>query len=302
MKKYTYKNLEYLDKDFTICSGFSGKRTAKIQLHPNTKEVCDYAFVGEKIEEVKLNEGLEIIREKAFEECSVLTKINFPASLKSIGEDAFVFCNIESIDLSKCNSIILNLGSFYSNRAKKLVLPQTITYIPVECFGNNDFETIDLPNSLERIDARAFEGCEFLKTLDTKNVKIINLQAFGDCKKLKEINFNSKLEEIEEYAFCDCNSLINVNLNKTNITTLKSFVFDKCKHLNKIILPSTIEILEKDCLRDTLIKTIMLPTQKEIKNFDPGITIKKPTIDNLLEDNMSFREINNLLKNKEEAR
>lgn len=73
---------------------FSGCSMKKLVFPPQVKEIGINAFFScGKLKEVIFNEGLEIIQRGAFSSCPRLTEINFPASIKKVGPDAFL-CEI----------------------------------------------------------------------------------------------------------------------------------------------------------------------------------------------------------------
>jgi len=287
-----YNGLEYND-DYTKCIKIKNKKLEVVELHPNTKIIGTHAFANTNIKEVILNEGLETINDRAFYDCELLEKINFPASLKEIKEDAFCYTELKTIDLSKCDklTVLKDCAFYHCTEATNLILPPKIKYIPIQCFKFANFETIDFPDSLEVIDKEAFRSCERLKLFNTKNVKIIESSAFAECIRLKEIIFNESLKEIDSHAFSYCISLTEANLSKTKLKKLKNYIFDECKNLEKIILPESIETLEEYCLCNTKVKSINLLFPKEIKNLNTKITINNPTLDDLLKDK-SFKELN----------
>jgi len=121
--------------------------------------------------------------------------------------------------------------------------------------------------------------------------------------------------------FFGCEYLKSIDLSNTKIKVLETNVFCNCYDLKEIILPNTVVELQNFCIEDTKITSLNLPdlvkkidtiSTKEITCFcidsktieviNSNIKFKNKSIDTLLEENKSFREINNLLKNKEEAR
>lgn len=124
-----------------------------------------------EVEEVYLPKGLKTIEPLAFNSFTALTKINFPETLETIGEAAFVGCKMREITL---NEGIKEIG--YRAFAK--------------C-GN--LETIILPDSLETIEGRAFEGCRCLKDVSVNAKTQIGEDAFpSSCK----VNFRGETQQV----------------------------------------------------------------------------------------------------------
>lgn len=91
---------------------------------------------------MQLNEGLNEIRESAFDHCAI-ESILLPSKLKRIESWAFYKCD----DL-KCVEI-----------------PNGVESIGKECFQFSRIEKITLPNTLKEIGEDAFTCCSSLKTI-----------------------------------------------------------------------------------------------------------------------------------------
>lgn len=69
-------------------------------------------------------------------------------------------------------------------------------------FSSNRFEEISLPESVETIEAYAFQNCSMLTAIDIPdNVTTIKTYTFDGCTALTDIKLPSKLEVIENNAF-----------------------------------------------------------------------------------------------------
>ena len=108
-----------------------------------------------------------VIQNSGFKDCSSLTSILIPNSIKSIGINAF----------ENCSNIT------------ETTIPEGVTLI-----GNNTFlgceklASVTLPTSLENIGANAFAGCTSLTSIVLpKNVAEIGANAFANCSKLATI-------------------------------------------------------------------------------------------------------------------
>ena len=107
-----------------------------------------------------------VIQNSGFKDCSSLTSILIPNSIKSIGINAF----------ENCSNIT------------EITIPEGVTLI-----GNNTFKgcvklsSVTLPTSLESIGANAFSGCISLTSIALpKNIEEIGANAFGETTKYGE--------------------------------------------------------------------------------------------------------------------
>lgn len=115
-----------------------------------------------------------VIQNSAFKDCSNVTSILIPSSIKSIGINAF----------ENCSNIT------------EITIPEGVTLI-----GNNTFlgceklASVTFPTSLENIGANAFAGCTSLTSIVLpKNIQEIGANAFGETSK-----YGNKIEMTEEF-------------------------------------------------------------------------------------------------------
>lgn len=108
-----------------------------------------------------------VIQNSGFKDCSSLTSILIPNSIKSIGINAF----------ENCSNIT------------EITIPEGVTLI-----GNNTFKgcvklaSASFPTSIESFGANAFAGCTSLTSIVLpKNIQEIGANAFANCSKLATI-------------------------------------------------------------------------------------------------------------------
>ena len=108
-----------------------------------------------------------VIQNSGFKDCSSLTSILIPKSIKSIGINAF----------ENCSNIT------------EITIPEGVTLI-----GNNTFKSCvklasaSFPTSIESFGANAFAGCTSLTSIALpKNIQEIGANAFANCSKLATI-------------------------------------------------------------------------------------------------------------------
>ena len=121
----------------------------------------------------------------------------FPASLTSIGYDAFRDCDaLTSVDL----------------------LSTSLTYIGDGAFYNCDALTsVTFPASLTSIGGSAFSGCEALTSVAfPASLTSIGDYAFLGCDALTSVSFPASLTSIGYYAFSGCEALTNLTVDEGN--------------------------------------------------------------------------------------
>ncbi len=89
---------------------------------------------------------------------------------------------------------------------KRIVLPDSLTYIGNEAFIGSGIEEINIPDKVEVIKNSTFNYCANLKNLKFgKNLKKIEKFAFSFCDSLESIVLPENVEEIEAFALSGSN-------------------------------------------------------------------------------------------------
>ena len=149
--------------------------------YPQAKEGDTYA----------IPQGIEVIEEFAFYECTSLTSISIPNSVTSIGEDAF----------TKCSSL------------DSISIPDSVTSIGGGVFDSCPLLTnITIPDSVTSIGEWAFASCLSLTSLSIPDsVTSIGEWTFNNCPHLTlTVGRNSYAEQYAKennipYAYPDAN-------------------------------------------------------------------------------------------------
>ena len=181
---------------------------------------------------VQLPDGLTEIDEDAFWECNKLKNINFPTSLRNIGECAFHNTAIESLILPEG---FLSLGYSACNFCsflKSIYIPSTVTSIGEDAFSScNALHSIVVSEDNTVYDSR--ENCNAL--IKTETNKLIR----GSNQTIIPLGICS----IGDYAFERLSNLYYVTIPKT-VTSIGDGAFMSCGGLTDVwcyaeAIPST---------------------------------------------------------------
>ena len=128
-----------------------------------------------EIKSIRIEEGVTDISDDAFNNCTFLETVFFPASLKSIGYFAFM----------NCNSI------------REIIIPDNVEYIGSHAFASCDsLRRVVIGNAVSEIMRCTFEGCEQLEKVSLpKSLIRIDDSAFYRCLSLKEVLFDGDNDE-----------------------------------------------------------------------------------------------------------
>lgn len=130
------------EKYISICEYKGDSKNIELQANFDDKPVFSigercYAD-NDKIESIRINDGITNIANQAFINCINLHEIELPKTLKGIGDFAFKNCK--------------NL--------KKISIPEGTIFIGKQAFaGCEKLETICIPSSIGEIGEKAFENC-----------------------------------------------------------------------------------------------------------------------------------------------
>lgn len=104
----------------------------KINFPSTLKSIRSYAFKGQGMRHLDLNEGLDSIGAYAFEGVGSLKSVNFPSTLKAIGDGAF-----DGTSIAKTNipASVTSIGT-NSLTGAEIILGDGITSVPVEALGS----------------------------------------------------------------------------------------------------------------------------------------------------------------------
>ncbi len=188
---------------------------------------------------ISLPNTITYIGNSALRRCTHLRSIALPASLRTIGAEAFSGCPLESVEFASMESL-LNI-SFMSNPLEiahklyidgeyieDLVIPDGITDIGNLAFAGGDFKSVEIPNSVVAIGDRAFAFCEKITELNLPNsVSNIGKEAFGSCPNLMQLTLPNSLKTIGQGAFQGCESLTSLVI-PNSVESIGDFAFMDC--------------------------------------------------------------------------
>ena len=164
------------------------------------------------------------ITDSAFYECSTLSSITIPNSIKYIGQYAFYGCDM----LSKTNYegdikgwCGIKFGGAYAN-------PMSKSYNFY--LNNQEIKDLVIPHSIDSIHESAFDCCASLTSVNIPNsVSYIGEGAFYRCESISEILISKNVTTIKERAFSGCDMLTSIIVENGNP------IYDSRENCNAII-------------------------------------------------------------------
>ena len=217
----------------------------------------------------------------AFLDCTALTSIEIPASVETIEAAAFMRCSKLATVTFEKGSQLKTIGGDYSSY-----------YYGVfsDCTA---LKSIEIPASVETIEAAAFKGCSSLATVTFEKgsqLKTIGggyysssysyyYGAFLDCTALTSIEIPASVETIEAAAFMRCSKLATVTFEKgSQLKTIggdySSYyygVFSDCTALKSIEIPASVETIEATAFKGcSSLATVTFEKGSQLKTIGGG--------------------------------
>lgn len=182
----------------------------------------------------------------SFNSNNLLTSINLPNSLTSIGNYAFAYCySLKSITIP--NSVISigdNAFCLCNKLSGSLIIPNSVISI-----GNNAFDqctglngSLTIGESVTTIGNDAFSSCSNLTGSLTipNSVTSIGNYAFGNCNGFTgSLTIGNSVKTIGDYAFYNLTGLTGNLTLPNSITTIGKYAFNNCYRLTgDLIIPN----------------------------------------------------------------
>lgn len=142
-----------------------------------------------------------------------MEEIVLPAKLKSIGDDAFIFCrSLKSINIPESVQKIGLRAFFGCSSLKSMKLPIGITEIKSGLLsGCTNLTSIDIPHTTEEIGHNAFSKCTSLKSIELPySLNGMGISVFYGCTALTSVTIPKDIRYISDYTFFCCNSLKSI--------------------------------------------------------------------------------------------
>ena len=164
---------------------------------------------GPFVSTVELSDGITTIPDRAFYKCSILTTIEIPATVTTIGSGGvFVRCTgLTSITVAENNAnFTAEDGILYNkNKTELLICPQGKSGV------------VEIPSSVTEIGSYAFSGCTKITSVTIpEGVTSIGNAAFEGCTGLTSVTLPASLTSLGDGVFQDCTGLTSLSVASGN--------------------------------------------------------------------------------------
>ena len=226
---------------------------------------------------------LKTIGNNAYYRCTSLTSIEIPASVETIEKKAFMHCSsLATVTFEKGSQLKTIAGDSYDGAFS-------------DCTA---LTSIEIPASVETIEATAFKRCSKLATVTFEKgsqLKTIGggysssshfgtysdyYGAFSDCSSLTSIEIPASVETIEATAFKRCSKLTTITFEKGSQLKIigggysSSYYYGAflgCSSLTSIEIPASVETIEATAFkRCSKLTTVTFEKGSQLKIIGGG--------------------------------
>ena len=321
------KNLDIAEVNITALpiQAFYKSTNVENLILPNTLiTIGEEMFYQSKLKTVVIPANATTIGNSAFEQCASLISIDIPANVETIGTAVFISCSSLATVTFENGSQLKTIGGgssyygafSYCTALTSIEIPASVETIEAAAFkgcsslatvtfengsqlktigGGSSYygafsyctalTSIEIPASVETIEAAAFKGCSSLATVTFENgsqLKTIGggssyYGAFSDCTALTSIEIPASVETIKASAFFLCSSLATVTFeNGSQLKTIEggypsSGTFADCTALTSIEIPASVETIEAAAFKGcSSLATVTFEKGSQLKTIGGG--------------------------------
>ena len=204
--------------------------------------IDDSAFAGSAITSVSIPASVTSIGNNAFDNCQSLTTVTFTGTsgLTSIGWNAFSNCRkLTSISIPSGVTTI-QWNTFSSCSSLTSITMPGVTEILGAFWGCSSLTSITIPAGQTTIYDSTFYGSGLTSITIPASVKYISGNAFANSTYLASVTFTapSQLTEIREHAFY--NTGLTSFVIPATVTRIEGYAFRDSTHITSITIPATV--------------------------------------------------------------
>lgn len=258
-QSHRYESVTYLGN---MVYSSQGNLPREITIKDGTLGIGESVFyIRQDVEKINLPDSLQVIGEDAFY-YSGLTSLEIPDSVAFIGEGAFNGLKLETLTVGENNAYFASKENilydknftefvFIPSTVTQVEIPDSITEIPDNAFSYKNLTKVILPANLESIGYHAFSGTSISEITIPKTVTTIKAGAFEFCENLESVKF----EEGMTFLPSDLVTIETIYDGMTENGEPYGWIeysyefhggFMHSYALRKIYLPSTLETIEEN--------------------------------------------------------
>lgn len=260
-----------------------------------TQKIGSYSgevIIPNEIKYLNANLAVTSIDDRAFYDCSGLTSVTIPNSVKSIGNSAFCLCtgltsvsipisvkSIGSDAFSNCSGItsvtipdsVSNIGggAFFNCSSLTSVIfnAENCEDFSREIFPNCNLTSLVIGEGVKRIPSYFAYNQKSITDITIPNtVTSIGESAFAGCSGLSSITIPNTVTSIGESAFAGCAGLSSITI-PNNVTSIGSSAFSSCSGLSSVTIGNNLTTIGISAFNRCLSLTSVIYNAKNCDDF-----------------------------------
>ena len=219
----------------------------------------------------------------AFYNCSSLTGVLLPATITTIGSNAFANAGISAINLPDAVTTIATRAFYECTKLSSLTVPENVSSIGKEafavgnwltqltwnakhCWSNGDITTaninkVTIGNTVEVLPINFVAHSKIATINIPASVSYIGSYAFRGCSSISNITIPKSVMNIGKDAFIDCTGLTKLTWKAKNCNTNGSMYTD---NITEVTVGNDVETLPISFLRNSKITSINIPNSVKV--------------------------------------
>ena len=197
---------------------------------------CDERAIVEEVPNFRNGFSVTAIANNAFANCTLISKLVIPDSIKTIGSSAFAGCT----------------------SLKEIELPNTIETLSNGIFmGCTQLDSVDIPDSVNTIESYAFYNCSALAEVKLPgSLSSVKPMAFAECSTIENIDADACGSYVFEDGILYNSSKTNIYRASTkltgdvyienSVTAIEPGAFSVCAGIENLFLPSSVTYIGDD--------------------------------------------------------
>ena len=191
---------------FMCCRGLES-----VVIPESVASIGDEAFSGTGLLSFRIPDGVTVIDNRTFKDCTSLACVEIHDGVTSVGRQAF----------ENCASLA------------RVIIPDSVASIGSAAFkGCTGLISVGISRGITEINGSTFEGCCSLGSVEIPDgVTCIGRHAFNKCAGIESVRIPAGVSRIDMGAFAYCRSLLNIEVSPENehFCSVDGVLFDKEK-------------------------------------------------------------------------
>lgn len=226
---------------------YAFKNAGGVVIH-NFREAGTGAFMGTDITELSAMDGIEVLGDSAFENCTSLKSVKLADTVTTIGENCFAGCtSLTSVTLPASDALTIGENAFPNQEGLVIVIPSEVTNISTYNFNSltNVVFQIDVDCSTTVIQYFEDNNLKYKEGADGEVIQGENGGATDDAEEKNNTSDNTGETSTQETPQQGKTYIYKNMIYKVTGSNTVTFMKPVDKKVKKISIPSKVKILGK---------------------------------------------------------